>query len=82
MGLKGEIGERYWIPGYGSLTIREGAGGLLGVMNALGVGKLDIGRGNVTGGIRFAMHAAGKDMWRRVVIKGPGSDRETPGVAK
>ena len=62
------------------MTIREGVGGLLGKMNASGVGKLDTGRGNVTGDIRFAMHVAGKDMWRRGVIKGLGSNRETPGV--
>ena len=53
-----------------------------GEMNASGVGKLDTGRGNVIGDIRFATHVAEKDMWRRGVIKGPGNDRETPGVEK
>ena len=44
------------------MTIREKVEGLLGEMNVSGVGKLDTGRGNVTGGIQFVIHAEGKDM--------------------
>ena len=51
-------------------------------MNALGVEKWDIGKGNVVGDIPFVTHVTGKDTLRRSVIKGPGNGRETPGAGK
>ena len=56
--------------------------GHLEEMNVSGVGKSDIGKGNVVGGIQFAIHVTGKDTSRRNVIKGPGNGREAPGAWK